>query len=272
MSFQYATDAWSKAWELSSSVASKVWNPRASTIELAGKFTEGLKNSFMGFSDEDAGTVAKYILRPLEFISTTSNEARELSAMWVQFLLSALDVLKTDEAKASVEHTSAIIVQSLKVATSEQGTNLAQEISEVMLKVFDLMKSEEVMELLKLSTASVEKTVNVLKTEETYELAHQGKEFMRKAVKLLKTNPKHIAADIRAEMEEIDNWAQLVVVIGKLVDKGSLTEEESRPLIRLSRKSDKEIMILFSAFKLHQEEQKFVEDCRQLLDDYNLLM
>ncbi|KAI9027949.1 hypothetical protein DFJ74DRAFT_513242 [Hyaloraphidium curvatum] len=268
------------AWRTASATTHAVLNPISTTKELANTMASSAQNALARTLGVDPEIIGNVMTRPLELLLAASNETREVTSLWIQFIVSIIDVLRTQEAAETVSHIQDTGNAFLQIVRSE-------EFAAVKDSFAAFIASDESTAVVREVAQQSQRWLAVLRTEEVRESTRRLLAFVSKVVNLADTTgirrptpdiPVRRPGENSPGRGQADSsglgggegslWGELLTKIEDLNETAELlTDHEAMRLRKLCRARLPSLMVVYSAFKTSKNERRLLRGLREVLED-----
>lgn len=266
----------SYGWNTAKKTTHAVMNPISTTKELAGSMATSAQQALARTLGVDPEIVGKIMTKPLELLMTASNETRELTSLWIQFLVSVIDVLRTQEVSDLVgqyQDTGNSVLQILR----------SEEFSAMKDSLAAFISSEESTLLVKEVANQSQRITTTLRTEEARESTRRLLAFVTKVVSLAddvtNATTRRSSADPlslspgrpRSDSADFGSFASWADILNKIDDMNEmedlLTDHEAMRLRRLCRSRNQALLVVWVAYMKKKDEKRLLRGLREVLED-----
>lgn len=257
-------------WNTAKRTAHAALNPISTTKELAGVMATSAQSALARTIGVDETVVAQIMTKPLELLISASNETRELTSLWIQFLVSLIDVLRTQEVTESVQRSQDAGLAILQILRSNEFAAMKDSVGA-------FVASEEATSLVREVAQQSQRWVSTLGTPEAKESTIRLIAFVEKVVALLNngtaatpaSKPSPSRSPARTEISNgSEVWANLLNVIDDLNEiEELLTDHEAMNLRKLCRTRNPGLMTVYQAYLSRQNQARFLRGLREVLED-----
>jgi len=256
-------------WSTAKRTGNAVLNPIATTKGIAGTMASSAQNAIARTLGIDPETMGNIMTKPLELLISASTETRDLTALWIQFIVSIIDVLRTQEVTDTVSQYQDTGNAMLQIFRSEEFTTFKDALAAFIASEESTLLAREVSE-------QSQRAIAMLKTEEVKESTRRLLAFVSKVVSLAgdvnggarRNSTEASPGRPGLELGTNASYSELLNKIDDLNEtEDLLTDHEALRLRKLCRNRNPALMIVWGAFKSKKDEKRLLRGLLEVLED-----
>lgn len=265
--------------------AQAAFSPIQTTKQAANVLATTAQNALAKSLGVEPELVGNVFTKPVELLVTASTETRELTSLWIQFIVSLIGVLRTPEAADMVTRSADTGIATLSILRSP-------EFSEMNSAIARFVASNESTALVGEVAHQAQRWLAILRTEESQEATSKLLTFVQRVVSLMpgsgitssppgsppQSRPSFSAAhsttsspskskSATAPDEYLDHpfLIELLVKIDDLNDEEELSDEEAAKLRKLARNRNQGLALVWAAHK--KDDRRLLRSLREIVED-----